>query len=80
LTVVPKYKSRAGDEPEGAPTPFLTAAEAGDYTSLGERYMRRLVNERRIRFYKLSPRKLRFAKKDLDEFIAKGERPPRAAP
>ena len=51
------------------PGPYLNAREAGDYLGTGERFIRRLVNERRIRFHKFG-KLVRLDVADLDEFIA----------
>lgn len=50
---------------------YLSAKEAGVYTGLGLRYMRRLVANKRITYYKVG-RQVRFARVDLDELMAKG--------
>ncbi len=49
--------------------PYLNAREAGDYLGTGERFIRRLVNERRIRFHKFG-KLVRLDVADLDAFIA----------
>jgi excisionase family DNA binding protein len=48
---------------------YLDAVEAGDYLGTGERFVRRLVAERRIRFHKFG-KYVRIAVSDLDAFIA----------
>jgi excisionase family DNA binding protein len=48
---------------------YLDAREAGECLGVGERFVRRLVAERRIPYYKLG-RYVRFAAADLDAFIA----------
>jgi excisionase family DNA binding protein len=50
---------------------YLDAREAGEYLGVGERFVRRLVAERRIRFHKFG-KYVRIAISDLDEFIAAG--------
>ena len=51
--------------------PLLTVAEAGDYLGTGERFVRRLIAQRRITYVKLgkyvSPQR-----PTLDQFIAAG--------
>jgi excisionase family DNA binding protein len=46
----------------------LTLGEAAVYLNVNERYMRRLVSERRIPYFKVG-RLLRFSPVDLDAFI-----------
>ena len=48
---------------------LLTMRQAGESTGLGERFIRRLVQERRIASYKLGG-KVRVGAADLDEYIA----------
>ena len=48
---------------------LLTFREAGEITGLGERFMRRLATERRIPTYRLSPRKVRLAEQDVDDYL-----------
>lgn len=50
---------------------YLSVGEAGDYLGTGERFVRRLVAERRIRFYRLG-RHVRFAEPDLLAFVEEG--------
>ena len=47
----------------------LTLPEAATYLNVTERYMRRLVTERRITYFKVG-RLLRFSTEDLDAFLA----------
>jgi excisionase family DNA binding protein len=47
----------------------LTLPEAAGYLNVSERYMRRLVAERRIPYFKVG-RLLRFSAADLDAFMA----------
>lgn len=49
----------------------LTLKEAADYLNVSERYMRRLVAERRIAYHKLG-RLLRFRLADLEELLQAG--------
>ncbi len=56
---------------------LLTPRQAGDYLQTGERFIRRLIAERRIPYVKLG-RHIRLQRSDLDAFIASGrvcERP-----
>lgn len=50
---------------------YLTVAEAATYLNCTVRFVRRLIEERRIAFHHLG-RHVRLAKPDLDEFIAAG--------
>ncbi|MGH9078598.1 MAG: helix-turn-helix domain-containing protein [Acidimicrobiales bacterium] len=64
--------SDQGHEPvvrghEAAPVP-LTLVEAAEYLNVTERYMRRLVAERRIPYFKVG-RLLRFSAADLDSYF-----------
>ncbi len=51
----------------GAPR-LLTCKQAGEYTGLGERYMRRLIDEERITFVRIGGL-VRFERTVLDTFI-----------
>jgi len=48
--------------------PPLTLEQAAQYLNISQRYMRRLVAERRVAFHKVG-RLLRFRTTDLDEFL-----------
>ena len=54
-----------------ATTRYLRLTAAADYLGQTERFMRRLVYERRIRFYKLG-RFVHFDRSDLDAFAESG--------
>ncbi|WP_116451566.1 helix-turn-helix domain-containing protein [Blastococcus litoris] len=60
--------------------PLLTVAQAGDYLGTGERFVRRLITERRITYVKIG-RFVRLPRSSLDAFIEAGrvlgEEPPR---
>ncbi|HEX3538857.1 MAG TPA: helix-turn-helix domain-containing protein [Acidimicrobiales bacterium] len=43
---------------------WLTVKEAGEVSGMGERFIRRMVNERRIRFYRVG-RFIRIEERDL---------------
>jgi excisionase family DNA binding protein len=64
----------------GAPTTdeLLDVGAAADALGTPVRFVRRLVAERRIRFYKIG-RYVRIDRRDLDEFIAAGSVEPSAA-
>jgi excisionase family DNA binding protein len=51
--------------------PPLTLPEAAAYLNVSQRFMRRLIAERRIAFYKLG-RFVRFRVADLDRFLSSG--------
>ena len=51
--------------------PPLTLPEAAEYLNVSERFMRRLVAERRVAFHKLG-HLLRFHVADLDRLLAAG--------
>lgn len=51
--------------------PLLTVAEAGDYLGTGERFIRRLVAQRRITYVKLG-KYVRLQRSTLDAFIEAG--------
>lgn len=52
---------------------MLSAREAGEVTNLGERFIRRLIQERRIPFHKLG-RNVRISERDLADWLAKHRR------
>jgi excisionase family DNA binding protein len=52
----------------------LTVAEAGEYLGTGERFIRRLVAQRRIPYVKLG-KYVRLQRSALDDFIAAGRVP-----
>jgi excisionase family DNA binding protein len=60
-----------GSSPRPGPEPPLTLPEAAAYLNVSQRFMRRLVLERRVAFHKLG-RLLRFSVADLDQFLASG--------
>lgn len=53
---------------------LLTVAQAGDYLGTGERFIRRLVAQRRISYVKLG-KYVRLQRSALDDFIAAGRVP-----
>ena len=54
---------------------LLTPSQAGDYLRTGERFVRRLIAERRIPYVKLG-RHVRLQRSALDAFIESGRVPP----
>ena len=50
---------------------LLTVAQAGDYLGTGERFVRRLITERRITYVKLG-KYVRLQRSVLDAFIEAG--------
>ncbi|MCA0143797.1 helix-turn-helix domain-containing protein [Blastococcus sp. LR1] len=53
---------------------LLTPQQAGDYLRTGERFVRRLIAERRIPYVKLG-KYVRLQQSDLDDFIESGRIP-----
>ena len=53
---------------------LLTVAQAGDYLGTGERFVRRLVAERRISYVKLG-KYVRLQRSTLNDFIEAGRVP-----
>jgi excisionase family DNA binding protein len=74
VTVRARMSSKSADLYQLPPTAgrgrLLSYREAGERSGLGERYMQRLAQEGRIAVHRLSPRKVRIAEADLDEYIA----------
>ena len=56
------------------PDELLTPSQAGDYLQTGERFIRRLIAERRIDYVKLG-RYVRVQRSVLDAFIVSGRVP-----
>lgn len=56
---------------------YLTVPEAAQYLNTTVRFVRRLLEERRIAFHRLG-RHVRLARADLDRFIAAGRIEPDA--
>ena len=84
-TPSPSRSDAAGAEPgrvgrARGDDPLLTVAEAGDYLGTGERFIRRLITERRITYVKIG-KFVRLQRSALDAFIEAGwvvteEQPP----
>jgi excisionase family DNA binding protein len=51
---------------------LLTVAEAAELLNTSQRFPRRLIEERRIRFVRVGPRHVRIPESALREFIAAG--------
>ncbi len=51
--------------------PLLTVAEAGEYLGTGERFIRRLITERRISYVKVG-KYVRLERATLDAFVDAG--------
>jgi excisionase family DNA binding protein len=51
---------------------LLTVEQAAERMGVGVRFIRRLIDERRIRFVRLGERKTRIEDTAVDEFIAAG--------
>ena len=58
---------------EHAPDRLLTVAEAAEVLNTSERFPRRLIEERRIRFVRVGPRHVRIPESALREFIQAGQ-------
>ncbi len=58
----------------GRDDPLLTVPEAGDYLGTGERFVRRLITERRIAYVKLG-KYVRLQRSVLDAFVDAGRVP-----
>ncbi|NUS44433.1 MAG: helix-turn-helix domain-containing protein [Mycobacteriaceae bacterium] len=54
-----------------ATTKYLTVEEAAGYLNTSVRFIRRLVAERRVVFYKVG-RHVRFARQDLEQYAQSG--------
>jgi excisionase family DNA binding protein len=50
--------------------PLIDVASAANHLGCSERFIRRLVQERRIPFVKLGGTKVRFLARDLDRWVA----------
>ena len=61
-----------GGAAPGPRSRYLSIVEAADYLNVGVRFMRRLVADRRIRYFKVG-KFLRFDPSDLDAFAIAGE-------
>ncbi len=64
--------------PYTGPDELLTPSQAGEYLQTGERFIRRLIAERRIDYVKLG-KYVRVQRSTLDAFIESGRVPRRAA-
>lgn len=56
--------------------PVLTISDVAARLGVGERFVRRLVFERRIKYHKVG-RHVRFAPVDIEAYIQAARRPPR---
>jgi excisionase family DNA binding protein len=50
---------------------YLTVPQAADYLNTSERFIRRLIAERRVAFHRVG-RHVRFTPADLDAFVESG--------
>ncbi|HET9256863.1 MAG TPA: helix-turn-helix domain-containing protein [Pseudonocardiaceae bacterium] len=57
---------------------YLTVSETAAYLNTSERFVRRLISERRIAFHHIG-RHVRFALSDLDEWLAESRVEPLGA-
>ena len=67
----PKSNRMNGDSPasRNGKSPLLDIMQAAAYLGSSERYLRRLIQERRIPFVKLGGTKIRFLLSDLDRWV-----------
>jgi excisionase family DNA binding protein len=68
--------AESADLDRGHDDPLLTVAQAGDYLGTGERFVRRLITERRITYVKLG-NYVRLQRSALDAFVEAGRVPTR---
>jgi excisionase family DNA binding protein len=66
--------STDGHAPPGDSGQLLTISQAAEYLSTGQRFVRRLINERRIPYVKLG-KHVRLERCALDAFVAAGRVP-----
>jgi excisionase family DNA binding protein len=60
-------------------TRYLTAPEAAEYLNTSQRFIRRLIAERRVAFHHVG-RHVRLSLADLDAFVQAGRVEPMTAP
>ncbi len=60
--------TRAAQDQHSDREPLLTVAQAGEYLGTGERFIRRLITERRIGFVKVG-KYVRLERSTLDAFV-----------
>ncbi|NEM08175.1 excisionase family DNA-binding protein [Geodermatophilus normandii] len=63
--------TRATQGPDVGRSPLLTVAQAGEYLGTGERFIRRLITERRIAYVKVG-KYVRLERSTLDTFVDAG--------
>ena len=66
--------ARSGKLQHGPSDRLLTVAQAGDYLGTGERFVRRLIIERRISYVKVG-KYVRLERSTLDAFVDAGRIP-----
>ncbi|WP_369255800.1 helix-turn-helix domain-containing protein [Geodermatophilus amargosae] len=66
--------SAHGHPSHGAPAQLLTIGQASEYLGTGQRFVRRLISERRIAYVKLG-KHVRLERCALDAFVAAGRVP-----
>lgn len=64
-------RARVPAQPSPPARELLSVPQAADRLGTPERFVRRLIAERRVRFYKVG-RYIRFDSRDLDAFIGAG--------
>jgi len=68
-------ESRRPSAGTGAASPLLDVGQAAAHLGVTEPFIRRLVLERRVRYYKVG-KYVRFHARDLDAFVEAGRREP----
>ncbi len=63
--------TRAAQDRHSDRSPLLTVAQAGEYLGTGERFIRRLITERRIDYVKVG-KYVRLERSTLDAFVDSG--------
>ena len=64
-------RTRAAQDRHSDRDPLLTVAQAGEYLGTGERFIRRLITERRIDYVKVG-KYVRLERSTLDAFVDSG--------
>lgn len=59
-------------QPDHDPDAMLDVPAAAAVMGTGDRYVRRLIAERRIPFYRVGGRHVRIQRRDLDAFLEQG--------
>lgn len=73
---MPRMTAAAGGGASESPLPLLTIGQAAELFGTGERFVRRLISERRLPYVKLA-RHVRIERSAVDAFIESGRVPSR---